>query len=126
MSRFSRVSLLLAAILSLTVSGFAVTGRAEAKGGRSFAAKVGTALVVRSIIKSANKKDRARDSQSEDASDTAEDTATLAAPAQVTAAAEPAVAAPPPPPAAPVGPANSGMVCIAGCYNAQGRSIASN
>ncbi len=121
MTRFSRVSLLAAALLGLPFSCITVADRAEAKGGKSFAAKVGTALVVRSIIKSGNKQDR-NNASSEQAS---EDLTTIAPPADMTATAAPVVA-PPPPSAAPVGPANSGMVCIAGCYNAQGRSVSSN
>ena len=115
MSRFCRVSLLLAAVLCPAVSCLAVADRAEAKGGKSFAAKVGTALVVRSIIKNGNKNGQAQAAEP----DTAEGTA------QVTATAEP-VAVTPPPPVVPAGPPNTGLVCIAGCYDTQGRRVVSN
>lgn len=119
MCRFSRVSLFVAAISGPAFSCITVADRAEAKGVKSFAAKVGTAAVVRSIIKSGNNKDRDQA--------LASDEATLpGAAAQVTGTAEPAVAPPPLPPVVAVGPANTGLVCIAGCYDAHGRSVASN
>ena len=113
--RVYRLSMLMLSALLISAAMFvAVPQRAEAKGLKSFVAKAGTVAAVRAIRKSGKNNDQ------ED--DTAEESATPAPAAQVTAAAEPVpapvVAVAPP---KPVAPPNTGLVCIAGCYDTQGR-----
>ena len=101
--RLSRLPLLLAA-LSLPVGAmvFSPNG-ADAKGLKSFAVKVGTAKAIQAIR---------RNSKSNEPEPAADPSVQSAFPVQVNAVAAPVAVEPP----KPVGPPNSGIVCLAGCY----------
>ena len=118
--RVCRLPLLLMAALLISAATFvAVPERAEARGFKSIVAKVGTVAAEKTIRRSGKNNERDEDSAPEASG-------TTAAPAQVTAAAEPVPA--PVVAAAPlklVAPPNTGLVCLAGCYDGQGRRVPS-
>ena len=108
--RVCRVPLLLSALLIPALALVAAPDRAAAKGLKTFAAKAAIIGTARAITRN-NRHNNTSEAQAAPVDP--------AFPVQVNAVAEPVVATAPP---KPVDPPNSGLVCIAGCYNGSGRS----
>ena len=110
--RLARVPLLMSALLIPALTLTTVPDRAEAKGLKSFVAKAAVRGAVRSLRKNGDKPENEA---------AAGERVESAFPAQVNATVEPVVAVAAP---KPVGPPNTGLVCVAGCYDGNGRSVA--